>query len=237
MRTWHNVVTDSVSTRNDNYRDWARPVSADVTVRNNAATTGEDYRYGGTQLTAGDDTDPEPETESGAFCARIHHERALNRSAILHLFSNASGLTPGQVLEPQGDIIEEMREGVVIGLVTFIASRDSRLHVSVWGMPYTERCCYRPPEIPRPEIHGTLPGRVDSRTPDEPYAWLDAQGRYRIRLDFDRDQDCEPGYSFPWLRLSKSVAGDMHGFHFPLVHGTEVAVAFRAGDSDLPYIA
>ncbi|MCG0456234.1 type VI secretion system tip protein VgrG [Enterobacter cloacae complex sp. ECC445] len=237
VRTWHNAVTGRVSTRNDNYRDWARPVSAEVSMRSSATTTGETYRYGGTHLTAGDDTDPEPETESGAFYARIHHERELNRSAILHLFSNASGLTPGQVLEPQGNIIEEMREGVVIGLVTFIASHDSRLHVSAWGMPYTERYCYRPPEIPRPEIHGTLPGRVDSRSPDEPYAWLDEQGRYRVRMDFDRDQDCEPGYAFPWLRLSNPVAGDVHGFHFPLVHGTEVAVAFHAGDPDLPYIA
>lgn len=237
VRAWHNTVTGSVSVRNDDYRGWARPLSADVTVSNDAVTTGGDYRYGGAWQTAGDATDPEPETESGAFYARIHHERELNRSVVLHLFSNASGLTPGQVLEPQGNITDAMKEGVVIGLTTFIASRDSRLHVSVWGMPYTERFCYRPPEIPRAEISGTLPGRVDSRNPDEPYAWLDTQGRYRVRMDFDRDQDCEPGYAFPWLRMAKPVAGETHGWHMPLAHGTEVAIAFHAGDPDLPYIA
>lgn len=56
-----------------------------------------------------------------------------------------------------------MKDGVVITLTTFSASRDSRLHVSVWGMPYSERYCFRPVEIPRPEIHGTLPARVESR--------------------------------------------------------------------------
>ncbi len=235
VRTWHNTVTGSLSTRNDNYRGPVSPVCADVTVRNDTVTTGEEYRYGGTHLTAGDDI--EPETESGAFYARIHHERELNRSAILHLFSNASGLAPGQVLKPQGNITEAMREGVVIGLVTFIASHDSRLHVSIWGMPYTERFSYRPPEIPRPKISGTLPGRVDSRNPDKPYAWLDAQGRYRVRMDFDRDQNGEPGYFFPWLRMAKPAAGETLGWHMPLTHGTEVAVAFHAGDPDQPFIA
>jgi hypothetical protein len=43
-------------------------------------------------------------------------------------------------------------EGVILTLVTFRGARDSRLHVSVWGQPYTERYCFRPAEIPRPEI-------------------------------------------------------------------------------------
>ncbi|MCK6871247.1 type VI secretion system tip protein VgrG, partial [Enterobacter kobei] len=60
-------------------------------------------------------------------------------------------------LEPQGDVITALKEGVILTLVTFQAARDSRLHVSVWGLPYTERYCFRPSEITRPEIHGTQP--------------------------------------------------------------------------------
>ncbi len=77
-------------------------MDATVSVRNDAVTTGEHYRYAAPYRVAGDDASPEPETESGAFYARIHHERELNRSARIHLFSNAAHLTPGQVLEPQG---------------------------------------------------------------------------------------------------------------------------------------
>ena len=58
------------------------------------------------------------------------------------------------MLEPQGDVITVLKEGIVLTLVTFRGARDSRLHVSVWGMPYTERYCFRPAEIRRPEIHG-----------------------------------------------------------------------------------
>ncbi|VTN57765.1 ImpA family type VI secretion-associated protein [Klebsiella pneumoniae] len=170
------------------------------------------------------------------FYARLDHERELNRSARIHLFSNASGLTPGQVLEPQGDVITALKEGVVLTLVTFRGARDSRLHVSVWGMPYTERYCFRPAEIPRPEIHGTLPARIESREKNDIYAHLDGQGRYRVKPDFDRE-GTEPGYGYLWLRMAKPYAGETLGWHTPLIDGTEVAIAYSNGDIDLPYIA
>ena len=211
-------------------------MDAMFSVRSNAVTTGEHYRYAAPYRDAGDDASPEPETESGAFYARLDHERELNRSARIHLFSNAAHLTPGQVLEPQGDVITALQEGVVLTLVTYRGARDSRLHVSVWGMPYTERYCFRPAEIPRPEIHGTLPARTESREKNDIYAHLDEQGRYRVRLDFDRS-DSEPGYGYLWLRMAKPYAGDTLGWHTPLIDGTEVAIAYSNGDIDLPYIA
>ena len=236
VRTWHRVATGSVATRDYNYRTASTPMDATVSVRNDAVTTGEYYRYAAPYRDAGDDTSPEPETESGAFYARIHHERELNKSARIHLFSNAAHLTPGQVLEPQGDVITALKEGVVLTLVTFRGARDSRLHVSVWGMPYTERYCFRPADIPRPEIHGTLPARVESREKNDIYAHLDEQGRYRVKLDFDRE-GTEPGYGYLWLRMAKPYAGDTLGWHTPLTDGTEVAIAYSNGDIDLPYIA
>ncbi|QXB77196.1 type VI secretion system tip protein VgrG [Enterobacter asburiae] len=236
VRTWHNIVTGTVTTRDYNYRTATTPMDATISVRNDAVTTGEHYRYAAPYRDAGDDATPEPETESGAFYARIHHERELNRSARIHLFSNASHLSPGQVLEPQGDVITALKEGVVLTLVTFRGARDSRLHVSVWGMPYTERYCFRPVEIPRPEIHGTLPARVESREKNDIYAHLDGQGRYRVKPDFDRD-GTEPGYGYLWLRMAKPYAGETLGWHTPLTGGTEVAIAYSNGDIDLPYIA
>ncbi len=105
------------------------------------------------------------------------------------------------MLEPQGDVITALQEGVILTLVTFRGARDSRLHVSVWGLPYTERYCFRPAEIPRPEItarfrRGLKAGRKMI------FTHLDEQGRYRVRLDFDRS-DSEPGYGYLWLRMAK----------------------------------
>lgn len=236
VRIWHNVATGTVSTRDYNYRTATTPMDAAVSVRHDAVTAGEHYRYAPPYREAGDDASPEPETETGAFYARVHHERELNKSARIHLFSNASHLAPGQVLEPQGDVITALKEGVILTLVTFRGGRDSRLHVSVWGMPYTERYCFRPVEIPRPVIPGTLPARIESREKNDIYAHLDGQGRYRVKPDFDRD-GTEPGYGYLWLRMAKPYSGKTLGWHTPLIDGTEVAIAYSNGDIDLPYIA
>ena len=236
VRTWHTLATGTVATRDYNYRTASTPMDATVSVRNDAVTTGEHYRYAAPYRDAGDDTSPEPEPESGAFWARLHHERELNRTARIHLFSNAAHLAPGQVLEPQGDVITALKEGVILTLVTYRGARDSRLHVSVWGMPYTERYCFRPTEIPRPEIHGTLPARVESREKNDIYAHLDEQGRYRVKPDFDRE-GTEQGFGYLWLRMAKPTVGDTLGWHTPLIDGTEVAIAYSNGDIDLPYIA
>lgn len=236
MRTWHNTVTGLVRTRDYNYRTATTPKDSTVTVRNNASTTGEHYRYAAPFLDAGDDATSEPKTESGAFYARIHHERELNKSACLHLFSNASHLTPGMVLEADGSSLNDLKEGVVITLTTFSATRDSRLHVSVWGMPYSEQFCFRPQEVPRPKMSGTQPARIESREKGDIYAHLDNQGRYRVKLDFSRE-DAEPGYHYLWVRQAKPYAGDKYGWHTPLIDGTEVGIAYDDGDIDRPYIA
>ncbi|MEA9390187.1 type VI secretion system tip protein VgrG [Acerihabitans sp. TG2] len=236
VRTWHQAVTGRVSTRDYHYPSAGTPLDASVSVRHDAVTIGEHEHNAPPYQRAGDDTDPEPETESGAFYARLHHERELNQSARAHLFSNTCSLRPGMVLEPQGKVIQALKPGLLITLTSFIAARDSRLHVSVWGQPYTERYGFRPPAIPRPQIHGTLPARVESREKNDRYAWLDTTGRYRVKLDVDRN-DTEPGYAYLWLRMAKPYTGAHGGWHTPLIDGTEVAIAFSKGDIDLPYIA
>ncbi|ELU8378547.1 type VI secretion system Vgr family protein [Cronobacter sakazakii] len=234
--SWHTVVSGRTYLNRYNYRNATSPMQAQVAVRSEAVTTGEHYRYGDIYQEEGDERDPEPATESGAFYARIDHERELNKSVRLHLFSNAPHLEPGQVLEPQGDVITALKNGVLMTLLTYRGARDSRLHVSVWGQPYTERYCFRPDCPPRPEIHGTLPARVESREKHDIYAHLDEYGRYRVRLDVDRN-DSEPGFGYVWLRMAKPYTAEDAGWHMPLIDGTEVAIAWRHGDIDQPYIA
>ncbi|UDJ85224.1 type VI secretion system Vgr family protein [Kosakonia oryzae] len=236
VRTWHHVVTEKVSARDYNPRTALDPMDAAVSVHSPAVMTGEHYRYTEPYLNAGDDSDPEPATESGAFYARIRHERELNQSAYLHLFSNAYWLSPGRVFDPVGAKLHDLKDGVLVAFTSYRGSRDTRLYVSVWGMPYREEYCFRPAEIPRPGIHGTIPGRVESRDRNNPYAYLDETGRYRVRMDFNLEE-CEPGFAYPWLRMMKPFAGDKYGWHMPLTDGTEVGVAFHDGNPDRPYIA
>ncbi len=60
VRTWHNIATGAVATRDYNYRTASTLMDASVSVRDDAVTTGEHYRYAVPYRVAGDDTSPEP---------------------------------------------------------------------------------------------------------------------------------------------------------------------------------
>ncbi len=81
-----------------------------------------------------------------------------------------------------------------------------------------------------------LPGRVAAINRDRTYAGVDARGRYRVKFDFDLDEKRD-GFESALMRLGRPYGGDVFGFHFPLLDGTEVAVAFEGGDPDRPFIA
>ncbi|RQQ04802.1 type VI secretion system tip protein VgrG [Burkholderia stagnalis] len=72
---------------------------------------------------------------------------------------------------------------------------------------------------------------------DAQHWYLDTKGRYVVQLHLDMD-DRVPGLNSCEMRLAKPFAGPNHsGFHFGLVEGTEVTVAFHNGNPDFPYIS
>ena len=227
------VVTGSVSTRDYNYREALTPQDSSVTVRQEGgSTTGEVYHYAEPFLSEGDADTP----EGGAWYARLRHERYLNGRQTVTGRASSPLLAPGEVLEPQGSIPASLKDGIVITGIQTSGARDKGFQLHFTGIPYSETVCYRPALINRPVIAGSLPARVESDEKGDTYAYLDNQGRYRVRLDFDRSE-AEQGYAYLWLRMAKPYAGDTYGFHSPLLDGTEVSVMFDSGDPDRPYIA
>lgn len=233
IHTAYHVVSGGVTTRDYNYRDALTPQDSTVSVSGRKGiTTGEIYHYAEPFLTAGDTESP----ETGAFFARLRHERILNEQYTVSGHSSCPHLTPGQVLETDAGLPEVLKDGIVITTVEASGSRQDSFRVKFAGIPYSETVCYRPKPLNRPVISGSLPARVESMQKGDTYAWLDSQGRYRVRLDFDRNST-EQGYAYLWLRLAKPYAGDTYGWHAPLLDGTEVSVMFDSGDPDRPYIA
>ncbi|HHH6083770.1 TPA: type VI secretion system Vgr family protein [Escherichia coli] len=235
LNTAYSVVEKSVSTRDYNYRE----ATAEMTTGQHDATGGdkttygEAYHYADNFLQKGD----KEAAESGAFYARIRHERYLNEQAILKGQSTSSLLMPGLEIKVQGDDAPAVfRKGVLITGVTASAARDRSYELTFTAIPYSERYGYRPAFIPRPVMAGTLPARVTSTVKNDIYAHIDKDGRYRVNLDFDRDT-WKPGYESLWVRQSRPYAGDTYGLHLPLLAGTEVSIAFEEGNPDRPYIA
>ncbi|HDS7675263.1 TPA: type VI secretion system tip protein VgrG [Escherichia coli] len=235
LNTAYSVVEKSVTTRDYNYRE----ATAEMTTGQHDATGGdkttygEAYHYADNFLQKGD----KEVAESGAFYARIRHERYLNEQAILKGHSTSSLLMPGLEIRVQGDDAPAVfRKGVLITGVTASAARDRSYELTFTAIPYSERYGYRPALIPRPVMAGTLPARVTSTVKNDIYAHIDKDGRYRVNLDFDRDT-WKPGYESLWVRQSRPYAGDTYGLHLPLLAGTEVSIAFEEGNPDRPYIA
>ncbi|RJT09561.1 type VI secretion system Vgr family protein [Rahnella inusitata] len=233
----HQVVQKSVSTGDYNYRTATSDLSgsADIT-RGDATTYGEAYHYADNYLFAGAEG-REPQTESGAFYARLRHEQYLNNQARFNGIANAATLVPGMELKVTGsDAPPAFVKGVIIVHTHCSARRDKSFEVEFDAIPYSEDYCFRPAPASKPVMAGTLPARVTSTTANDTYGHIDKDGRYRVNMLFDRDA-WEQGYESLWVRQARPYAGDTYGMHMPLLAGTEVAIAFENGNPDRPYIA
>jgi type VI secretion system secreted protein VgrG len=239
MEIHHNVVQKQVSTRDYNYRQATEDMDAlaDVT-RGDATTYGDAYHYADNYLTPGNAFERNPAPESGAFYARIRHERYLNGQTQAQAITSCPTLSPGMLLNVTGgdEVAEVYRQGVVITAMHSQARRDRGFEVYFSGIPDSDDFSFRPGPGARPVMAGTLPARVTSTTENDTYGHIDKNGRYRVNMLFDRD-NWETGFESLWVRQSRPYAGDTYGLHLPLLAGTEVAIGFEDGNPDRPYIS
>ena len=238
-----NVVERSVTASDYNHREAQNVLTsapADMTRGDgDGVTYGEVYHYLPRHLERGDKITPSAET--GNFWARLEHERFLSGQTTVSGCSNDALLSPAQVLtisevEIPPTLPSETDNGIIITRTGYTASRKNALLVTWEGMPYYENRCWRPAPKKRPVVSGTLMARVTSAKDNDIYAWQDASGMYRVKFDADLDDKRQGMESMP-VRFAKPYGGDKYGFHFPLIQGTEVAIAFHEGDPDRPYIA
>jgi type VI secretion system secreted protein VgrG len=235
----HNVVQKQVSTRDYNYRQANEDMNAQVdTTRGDSTTYGDAYHYADNYLTPGSAYDRSPAPESGAFYARIRHERYLNGQTRTRAMTSCPTLSPGQVLKVTGgyEVAETFRQGVVVTAMHTHARRDEDFGVNFEGIPDSVDFGFRSEPGSCPVMAGTLPARVTSTTENDTYGHIDKDGRYRVNMLFDRD-GWESGFESLWVRQSRPYAGDTYGLHLPLLAGTEVAISFEDGNPDRPYIA
>ncbi|WJD73373.1 type VI secretion system tip protein VgrG [Klebsiella michiganensis] len=239
LKSQHKVVQQSVFTRDYNYRNAPEEMSqsADVTP-GDVTTYGEAYHWADNYLAPGSDGQRNPEPESGAFYARLRHERYLNDQTRLSGRTSSAALAPGRELKVTGgaEVTEVFRQGVVITGIHSRARRDRSYEVAFTAIPFSENYGFRPQPGDRPVMAGTLPARVTSTKTNDIYGHIDRDGRYKVNLLFDRDH-WQPGEESLWVRQARPYAGDTYGLHLPLLAGTEVAIAFEQGDPDRPYIA
>ncbi|WP_370600683.1 type VI secretion system Vgr family protein [Pseudomonas nitroreducens] len=239
LQSRHGVVEKNLHIRSYDPRQANVYLEGEVDqTRGDKTTYGEAYHYAEPYTVLGDAIDQaeDLQSESGYFYARLRHERYLNDHTRLSGHTSSAALAPGQVLKIDGSAPEAFRPGAVITHLRTSAARDRSFEASFDAIPYSEAVCFRPPLLPKPIIAGTIPARVTSPQPNDLYGHIDIEGRYKVNFLFDRDT-WPAGQESMWLRLARPYAGETYGLHFPLIQGTEVAVAFFEGQIDKPYIA
>lgn len=89
-------------------------------------------------------------------------------------------------------------------------------------------------KTPWPRQEGLVSAVIDGAGSGK-YPEVDDQGRYKIKLAYDRC-DRKDGKASTWVRLAQPYGGADHGLHFPLHKGCEVVLACLDGDPDRPVI-
>ncbi|WP_051553819.1 type VI secretion system Vgr family protein [Desulfobulbus elongatus] len=234
------MLPKKVLFRDHNYERPTLEVSGEAQV--DPKGRGETYVYGEYFSTP----------EEGNRLAAIYAEALLCRKIELYGESTVPFLAPGYTFSLDRHyrrdfntkyLITEVRhEGnqtgyLVSGLQGALSDVEQAVSYrnSFTAIPATVQ--FRPERSTRkPRIAGTLHASIDAEGSGQ-YAELDDQGRYKVRLPFDLNDEHQAGKASCFLRMAQPYAGPKRGMHFPLPKGTEILLTFIGGDPDRPVIA
>uniref|UniRef100_UPI00339D4A83 type VI secretion system Vgr family protein n=1 Tax=Cupriavidus necator TaxID=106590 RepID=UPI00339D4A83 len=204
---------------------WERPTGETNVARKEKTTYGQSYVYGTHHL----------DFEGAKWEAQLRHEVEYAGQLIFAGESNVLALCPARILRMDQALLDAPN-GQVITEVIHSGGRDAAYRNTYQAIPCDRRFRLPMDEAKWPRISGTLSARVTSPGQYK-YAYLTQEGRYVVRFDFDFEEWPNGGESVP-LAFAKPFAGaNQTGFHFPLIDGTYVDVAFRDGNPNKPYIA
>jgi len=194
-------------------------------ARKDRTTYGTPYIYGTHHL----------DQASAQWEAQLRHEAALAGQLVYEGESNVLALRPARILR-MDQALPDAPNGQVITEVIHTGARDQAYRNTYKAIPSDRRFRLPIDEAKWPRITGTLSGRITSPNQYK-YAYLTQAGHYIVRFDLDYNEWPRGAESVP-LRMAKPFAGARQtGFHFPLLEGTEVAIAFHDGNPNRPYIA
>lgn len=204
---------------------WERYKAEANIAEKDTTTSGQPYIYGTHHL----------DQEGARWEAQLRHEAAIAWQVIYEGKSNILELRPGRILR-MDQALPDAPNGQVIIEVTHSGGRQRSYYNRYKAIPSERRFRLPLREHTWPKIGGTLTARITSPGKYK-YAYITPQGYYPVRFDCDFAPWNPGGESVP-LRLAKPFAGALQtGFHFPLIDGTEVGIAFIDGNPDKPYIA
>jgi len=230
IRSRAQFLTANVKLKDYNYRQPEVPLQIESKATHAIEGHGTDYRYGEHYKTL----------EEGQVISTLRQQALDWQRETFVAQTDCRGLMPGFRFEVCDHQDEKFNQEY---LVIEVEHQASEANADVDGADnddplYTNKVLlipastpYRTPAQPMQKIYGSFTATVETTGGD--YAYLDEQGRYRLRLPFDIG-DANKGEATHTVRLAQPYSGDQYGFHFPLHAGTEVIVSCVNGDIDRP---
>lgn len=220
------TVPESVLVADYNPDQAWEPIKGEANVaRKDKTTYGQQYIYGTHHL----------DKAEAKWEAQLRHEALLASQLIYVGQSNVINLHSGRILRLD-EPLAEAPNGQVITEVIHTGGRDAAYRNTYKAIPSDRRFRLPLDEENWPKIQGTLSARITSPGQYK-YAYLTKAGHYVVRFDFDFEP-WPKGMESAAIPLARQYAGGLQtGMHFPLIEGTEVAIAFRDGNPNKPYIA
>lgn len=231
-------LTQSVKRKDHNYRTPDTPLVSEAATGSGIPATGTDYIYG----------ERAPTLEESDQLAQRRLQAIDWQRAIYVAETNCRGISSGvsisihghPIADNNGDylVVSATHEGNQSNAFAFGGASTNAATDKTYRNELTlikKEIPYRPPvdDERRTVVPGVLSAKVESTGGD--YAYLDDQGRYRVRSPFDLSETQGGEASHP-VRMAQPNAGPNHGVHFPLLAGTEVLLACMNGDPDRPVI-
>jgi type VI secretion system secreted protein VgrG len=131
-------------------------------------------------------------------------------------------------------LVESVTHGIVQAVTELGGMHDATTYSNAFTAVRAS-VPFRPERTtPRPSVSGLLVGFVVDYLAEGPYGAVDDNGCYTVHLHLDTAPH-PTKHSLP-IRMIQAHAGASYGAHSPLRPGTEVMVAFLAGDPDRPVI-
>jgi len=226
------LITKNIKLHDYNYKTPEVELIAESFSRNSTPSFGKHYIYGENFST---------QQEAEQF-AKIHQQTLDWQRCVVELETDCPSLLPGQKIKLANHPISsynrtyriisvhikgDQSAGQIYGEVKHNRTYHNKIILIPTDIPYRH-----PITKPKP-LNGIQTAVIESTGGN--YAYLDKQGRYRIRMPYDLS-DTREGQASNSIRLMQPYSGQDYGIHFPLHKGTEVLYTCINGDINRPIL-
>jgi type VI secretion system secreted protein VgrG len=227
--TEHQLVTGTVILKDYNYRTPETQLRS--TSQINSEMPGVYYEYGDHFKDEGD----------GDRLARIRNQEIEARRHVFNAESDCPAMRAGHTFSLGQHFRPDLNSEYLLVRVEHEINQGSGVGLSPEseGPGYVNRftCIpaatpFRPARTtPVPRLPGVMTARVETGGGD--YAYIDDQGRYRVKMPFDLG-DRTNGIASRAIRMAQPYSGANYGIHFPNKAGSEMVWACVDGNVDRP---